>query len=49
VANLIIFILKNDEKPLKIHKIFMFLFPFSGKKIVKLQKFAQNKTLLAID
>jgi hypothetical protein len=32
VANLIIFISKNGEKPLKIHKSFSFSSPFSGKK-----------------
>ncbi len=32
VANLIIFISQNGEKPLKSHKSFMFFSPFSGKK-----------------
>jgi hypothetical protein len=46
VANLIIFISKNGEKALKIHKIFMFYSPFSGKKKSKVAKICpeQNTT-----
>jgi len=45
VANLIIFISKNGEKPLKIHKFFLFFSLFSGKKEQSCKKLPKKNTI----